>query len=97
MQKDIIWNLMLSATTWSYGAVLDKELRRTFEEQFGPYRNNFNISFATPMKQRFTLFEIFFDVERLTWSLIGEKLDYKIKVHFNQDLNQCILPTNEIS
>lgn len=32
MQKDIIWNLMLSATTWSFGAVLDKELRRTFEE-----------------------------------------------------------------
>ena len=88
---------MLSATTWSFGAVLDKELRRTFEEQFGPYRNLFNISFATPLKQRFTLFEIFFDVERLTWSLIGEKLDYKIKVHFNADLNQVVLPTNEIS
>ena len=43
------------------------------------------------------MFETFFDVERLTWSLIGEKLDYKIKVHFNSDLNQCILPTNEIS
>ena len=32
MQKDIIWNLMLVATTWSYGAVFDRELRRTFEE-----------------------------------------------------------------
>lgn len=32
---------MLVATTWSYGAVLDKELRRMFEEQFGPYRNKF--------------------------------------------------------
>ena len=97
MQGDIIWNIMLVATTWSFGAVLNKELRRTFEEQFGPYRNLFNLSFATAMKQRFTLFEIFFDVERLTWALIGEKLDYKIKVHFNTDLSQCILPTNEIS
>ena len=29
--------------------------------------------------------------------MIGEKLDYKIKVHFNADLNQVVLPTNEIS
>jgi hypothetical protein len=97
MMKDILWNCMLVATTWSFGAVLDKELRRTFEEQFGPYRNLFNITFAMPMKQKFTLFEIFFDVERLTWAIISDKLDYKIKVHFNQDLNTCVLPTNEIS
>ena len=97
MEKDIVWNCMLVATTWSFGAVLDKELRRMFEEQFGPYRSEFNITFATPMKQRFTLFEVFFDVERLTWALIGEKLDYKIKVHFNAELNQCVLPTNEVS
>ena len=56
----------------------------------------FNITFSQPIK-RYTVFEIFFDVERLTWALIGEKLDYKIKVHFNSDLNQCVLPTNEIS
>ena len=40
-----------------------------------------------PIKTRFTMFEIFFDVERLTWALIGEKLDYKIKVHYNSDLS----------
>lgn len=49
------------------------------------------------MKQRFTLFEIFYDVERLNWALISDKLDYKIKVHFNTDLNTAVLPTNEIS
>ena len=38
MQKDIIWNLMLAATTGSFGAVLNQELRGTFEEKFGPYR-----------------------------------------------------------
>lgn len=88
---------MLVAMTWSFGAILDKELRRTFDEYFGSYRNMFNITFSQPIKQRYTVFEIFFDVERLTWALIGEKLDYKIKVHFNTDLNQCVLPTNEIS
>ena len=99
-QKDIIWNIMLVATTWSFGAVLDKELRRNFEEKFNAYRGLFNLSFAIPLKQgvkKPTMFETFFDVERLTWSLIGEKLDYKIKVHLNSDLNQCVLPTNEIS
>ena len=50
MQKDILWNCMLVAATWSFGAVLDKELRRTFEEQFGSYRNFFNITFSMPMK-----------------------------------------------
>ena len=64
---------------------------------FGNYRNLFNIQFATPMKEHKTLFQIFFDVERLTWALIGEKLDYKIKVHFNNDLNQVVLPTEQIS
>ena len=44
-----------------------------------------------------TLFDIFYDVERLSWALIGEKLDYKIKVHYNSDLNQVVLPTTEIS
>jgi len=97
MQKDIIWNVMLVACVWSFGAVLDKELRRTFEEQFGPFRNLFSITVSSGQNKRFTLFEIFFDVERLTWAFIGEKLDYKIKVHFNSDLNQCVLPTNEIS
>ena len=56
MQKEIIWNLMLVACTWSYGAVLDKELRTLFEEHFKPYRNLFAITFSTPMKQQYTLF-----------------------------------------
>lgn len=79
---------MLVSTIWSFGSVLDKELRRTFEEQFGMFKNLFNISIAHQGKTtRFTMFEIFFDVERLMWALISEKLDYKIKVHLNTDLN----------
>ena len=50
MQKDIIWNIMLVSTTWSYGAELDRELRRNFEEKFNAYRGLFNLSFAVPLK-----------------------------------------------
>ena len=32
MMKDVLWNLMLVATTWSFGAVLNRELRRMFDE-----------------------------------------------------------------
>ena len=32
MQRDVLWNLTLTAVTWSYGAVLSKELRRVFDD-----------------------------------------------------------------
>ena len=32
MMKDILWNVMLVATTWSFGAILNRELRRMFDE-----------------------------------------------------------------
>ena len=32
IMKDVLYNLMLVATTWSFGAVLHSELRRTFDE-----------------------------------------------------------------
>ena len=32
MQRDVLWNLTLTALTWSYGAVLNKELRRVFDD-----------------------------------------------------------------
>jgi len=54
-----------------------------FDEQFGQYRSSFNINFNTPIKSRFTLFDVFFDVEKLGWSPITEKLEYKLKVHFD--------------
>ena len=53
MMKDILWNVMLVATTWSFGAVLNRELRRMFDEQFGQFRSMFNINFVNPPKQRF--------------------------------------------
>lgn len=77
MQEQILRNLILVATTWSFGAVLSRELRRMFDEQFSSFRSQFTIQIHPPMKQRFTLFEVFFDVQRLAWTIIAEKLDYK--------------------
>ena len=36
-----------------------------------------------PVKKTFGLFDIYFDVEKLSWSLIGEQLQYKLKVYFD--------------
>ena len=38
-----------------------------------------------------------FDVERLTWQFINERLEYKLKVYLEPKLGACLLPTNEIS
>ena len=72
MAKDVVRNLMLCATTWSFGAVLNKQARQTYDEQFNRYRNTFNINLGMPVKKTFGLFDIFFDVEKLSWSLISE-------------------------
>ena len=79
MYKDVLWNLILVATTWSYGAVLNGELRNMFDEQFGAFKSKFNITFTTPIRQKYTLFDIYFDVERLVWNLITNKLEFKLK------------------
>lgn len=65
MQRDVIWNIVLVAVTWSFGAVLNQELRKLFDDQFSQFKSQFNIGFAVPVKQKFTLFDIFFDLERL--------------------------------
>lgn len=42
-----LWNIILVATTWSFGAVLNKEGRRIFDESFAKIRtkSKFNIQF----------------------------------------------------
>ena len=35
MMKDILYNVMLAAMTWSFGAVPNRELRSIFYQQFG--------------------------------------------------------------
>ena len=57
----------------------------------------FNINFSTPIRQRFTLFDVYFDVERLAWQFINERLEYKLKVYMEPKLGACLMPTPEVS
>jgi hypothetical protein len=95
--KDTLWSCVLLAFVWSFGAVLNKEMRRIFDDKFGQFKTKFNINFSTPQKQRFFLFDYFFDVERLTWGLITEKLEYRLKLHYDAHMQQIFIPTSEIS
>ncbi len=82
MDRDVLWNLVLVSTTWSYGGVLNAEIRQMFDEQFGAFKSKFNITFNVPVRQRFTLFEIYFDYDRLTWNMLSNKLELKLKQYF---------------
>lgn len=69
-EKDVLWSSILLATVWGFGAPLNKELRKIFEEQFFGYRRKFNINIGGPGRSRFTLFDIYFDPETLQWDLL---------------------------
>ena len=70
MAKDVVWNVTLSSFVHSFGAVLDEDLRRIFEDTFGAYRRKFNLFINSQSSTRPTIFDIFFDVDKLTWEVI---------------------------
>ena len=82
----VLWNIVLVSTVWSYGAVLNGDLRKVFDEQFTVFQPKFLISFGTPVKVKYTLFDLYFDIEQLQWVIITEKLDYKIRVMFDKTI-----------
>ncbi len=89
-EKDIFWSNILLATIWGFGAMLSKELRKTFEEVFLPFKRRFNINMSTSAtaqtagsRSRFTLFDIYFDADSLQWELLQENIDFKLKLQFD--------------
>lgn len=42
-------------------------------------------------------FEVFFDVEKLSWEVIQEKLEYKLKLGFYPKLSALLVPTPTIA
>lgn len=88
---------MLQCIIWSFGAVLNKELRKLFEELFFNYRRKFNINIGGPGRQRFTLFDIYYDPENITWDLLQEKLEYKLKLQYDPVNNILLIPCVEVS
>lgn len=88
-ERDIFWSNCLSSTIWSFGALLPKELRTTFEEVFTPFKRRFNLGMSSSAtaqsagaRNRFTLFDIYYDAENLQWELLQENIDYKLKLQY---------------
>jgi hypothetical protein len=44
-----------------------------------------------------TIFDIFFDLERLTWEVIQEKLEFKLKLGFYPKMSALLVPTPSIA
>ena len=72
---EILANLVLMATVWSFGSVLDENQKRIFEDQFFNYRKNFNMKMSGTASKtgKSSVFDIYYDFERLEWDLINEK------------------------
>lgn len=103
MERDVIWSLALLSTVWSFGAMLSKDLRKYFEEIFQSFKRKFNINMSqsaaaqTIGRQKYTLFDIYFDLESLQWELFIENMDYKLKMQHDALSNSLMLPTVEVS
>jgi hypothetical protein len=46
---------------------------------------------------KLSLFEIFYDVEHLQWDFLSEKMEYKMKLHFDAKERSLMIPTTEVS
>jgi len=48
-------------------------------------------------RQRFSIFDICYDYERLGWDFLQEKLEYKLRMHLDPSSNMLLIPTLEVS
>ena len=96
-ERDVFWSSVLLGTIWGFGAALGKSGRKAFEELFFGYRRKFNINIGGPGRQRFTLFDIYYDQENLSWDLLQEKLEYKLKLQYDPVNNILLIPCVEVS
>lgn len=46
-ERDVFWSNILLCTIWSFGALLNKDLRKPFEDVFTPFKRKFNMSMST--------------------------------------------------
>jgi hypothetical protein len=44
-----------------------------------------------------TIFDIYFDVEKLSWEVIQEKLEYKLKLGYYPKMTTLLVPTPSIA
>lgn len=97
--KEIVNNLTLMAMVWSFGAILGADLRRLFQDLFFQYKRKFDLKLSSHAGKsaKGSLFDISYDMERLEWDLIAERVEYKIRMHFDPTRQHIIVPSLEIS
>ena len=107
----IVSNLSLMAVVWTFGAILNHDLRRLFEDLFFQYRRKFDLkltgnlgsSSVTGRNAKVTLFDIYFDIERLHWDLISERIGSRIsdkqvsRSHLDPQSQHIIVSSQEIA
>ena len=103
--QTIINNLLLMSVVWSFGAILNQDLRRLFEDYFLQYKRKFDtkLSSHAGKSAKDSLFEKAFDIERMQWDLISERVSSKLgnengsKGFLDAQRQQIIVPSLEIS
>ena len=107
----IVSNLSLMAVVWTFGAILNHDLRRLFEDLFFQYRRKFDLKLTgnlgsnsvTGRNAKVTLFDIYFDIERLNWDLISERIGSRIsekqlaRSHLDPQSQHIIVSSQEIA
>lgn len=96
-KADSIWSYCLSAFVMSFGVCLNNELRRVFDDVFKTFKKKFNIHSNSAAAQGATIFDLYFDVDRLSWEVIQEKLEYKLKLGFYPKMSALLVPTPDIA
>jgi hypothetical protein len=57
----------------------------------------FNININSKAVQQPTIFDIYFDIDRLSWEVIQEKLEYKLKLGYYPKMSALLVPTPTIA
>lgn len=94
------------AVVWSFGAILDQEMRRRFEDTFMQFRRKFDLKMTGNLgssasgfgkTSKVSLFEMYFDMERLQWDLVAERLGTRVTEGYQAKNNNIVIPSLEIS
>ena len=96
-EKDSIWSMILTAFIMSFGVCFNTELQKVFMEKFKTYKKLFNININSKAVQQPTIFDIYFDIDRLNWEVIQEKLEFKLKLGYYPKMSALLVPTPTIA
>lgn len=99
-------NLTLMAVVWTFGAILNQEMRVRFEDTFLQYKRKFDLNLSGNLNSgglglskntKVSLFEMYFDLERLQWDLVAERMGTRVSEGYQARNNKIVIPSLEMS